>query len=147
LRLQQDAYYPDSFGDLYGRVTELLGFRAGADEHKVQWLSTLASAHRFEPLFKAIIGGTWPSFDRGYIDTGRTGSGGFSAKFYTEAGLEDGAPVPEDIKPSIAAGLQAAIEKSVTAMAGDAENVCLAGGLAFNALLVSALERSHNVFA
>ena len=31
---------PDSLADLYSRVTELLGFHRGADEHKVQWLST-----------------------------------------------------------------------------------------------------------
>ena len=39
LRLEKELYYPDSLGDLYGRVTELLGFRANAEEHKVQWLS------------------------------------------------------------------------------------------------------------
>ena len=40
LRLEKELFYPDSFGDLYSRVTELLGFQANADEHKVQWLST-----------------------------------------------------------------------------------------------------------
>jgi Predicted carbamoyl transferase, NodU family len=40
LTLEEDLYYPDSLGDLYGRVTELLGFQPNADEHKVQWLST-----------------------------------------------------------------------------------------------------------
>src|SRR5215472_8769071 len=39
LRLEKEIYYPDSLGDLYGRVTQLLGFEANADEHKVQWLS------------------------------------------------------------------------------------------------------------
>src|SRR5262249_29832034 len=39
LTLQKEIYYPDSLGDLYGRVTQLLGFEANADEHKVQWLS------------------------------------------------------------------------------------------------------------
>src|SRR5436190_6202222 len=39
MTLEKEIYYPDSLGDLYGRVTELLGFRANSDEHKVQWLS------------------------------------------------------------------------------------------------------------
>ena len=42
------------------------------------------------------------------------------------------------MQPQIAAGLQRAIEAAVLRMAGDcAENVCLAGGLGFNALLVA----------
>src|SRR6516225_4723111 len=39
LTLEKEIYYPDSLGDVFGRVTELLGFHANADEHKVQWLS------------------------------------------------------------------------------------------------------------
>jgi carbamoyltransferase len=46
----------------------------------------------------------------------------------------------------IAGGLQQAIESTVLRMAGGAKNLCLAGGLGFNALLVSALERQSNVF-
>ena len=38
LSLEHEQYSPDSLGDLYGRVTELLGFEANVDEHKVQWL-------------------------------------------------------------------------------------------------------------
>ena len=47
LRLEKELYYPDSLGDLYGRVTELLGFRANAEEHKVQWLSTAGDYQTF----------------------------------------------------------------------------------------------------
>ena len=46
LQLEKDLYYPDSLGDLYSRVTELLGFTAGADEHKVQWLSAADSGEQ-----------------------------------------------------------------------------------------------------
>ena len=31
LALEKEWYYPDSLGDLYSRVTELLGFRAGSE--------------------------------------------------------------------------------------------------------------------
>jgi carbamoyltransferase len=84
LDLERELYYPDSLGDLYGRVTELLGFRANADEHKVQWLST-AGDDAFEPLFEEILGvdsNGWPRFDRSYFDADRLSHGGFSPKFY-----------------------------------------------------------------
>jgi len=53
------------------------------------------------------------------------------------------------MKASLAAGLQRALEASVIEMAGQGENLCLAGGLALNVLLVAALEscgRWKNVF-
>ena len=56
LQLEKDLYYPDSLGDLYSRVTELLGFNAGSDEHKVQWLSTADSGEQFLPLFEELLG-------------------------------------------------------------------------------------------
>src|SRR5438477_3014240 len=34
LSLEKEMYSADSLGELYGRVTELLGFNADADEHK-----------------------------------------------------------------------------------------------------------------
>src|SRR6202034_2283855 len=45
-----------------------------------------------------------------------------------------------------AAGLQRAIEDIVLRMAGSAEKLCVAGGLGMNALLITALERSKQVF-
>ena len=44
LRSLEDIYYPDSLGNLYSRVTSLAGFSAGADEHKLQWLSRMGKA-------------------------------------------------------------------------------------------------------
>ncbi|MGD0580773.1 MAG: carbamoyltransferase N-terminal domain-containing protein, partial [Bryobacteraceae bacterium] len=40
--LDTEIFFPDSIGDLYTRVTELLGFRPRSEEHKVQWLSAFA---------------------------------------------------------------------------------------------------------
>src|SRR5580692_10330561 len=75
LQLEKDLYYPDSLGDLYSRVTELLGFNAGSDEHKVQWLSSADSGEQFLPLFDEILGsaeglGTrdWPCINRSFFD-------------------------------------------------------------------------------
>ncbi|MGI8743341.1 MAG: carbamoyltransferase C-terminal domain-containing protein [Bryobacteraceae bacterium] len=148
LRLERELYYPDSLGDVYGRVTELLGFEPNADEHKVQWLSTSGDA-QLQPVFEEMLGnntGAWPRIDRSFFDSDRLSLGGFSAKFYERLGLEDAAPIPQSRRAAIAAGLQAAIESTVLRMAGDSRKLCLAGGLGFNALLVSALERTKNVF-
>ncbi|WP_321475975.1 carbamoyltransferase C-terminal domain-containing protein [uncultured Paludibaculum sp.] len=150
LHLEKEISYPDSLGDLYSRVTHLLGFQPDADEHKVQWLST-AGTPDLAALFRGILvqDGVGLRVDRSWFDNDRMNGGGFSARFYMALGLDDGAEIPADMKPRIAAGLQAAIERLVVEMAGEGENLCLAGGLALNALLVAALERSghwKNVF-
>ncbi|HEX8985124.1 MAG TPA: carbamoyltransferase N-terminal domain-containing protein [Bryobacteraceae bacterium] len=151
IELEQEQYYPDSLGDLYRRVTELAGFDPEADPHKLQWLST-TSDERMAPLFLEVLGaaqGGWPRVDRTFFDSDRLSQGGFSAKFYQRLGLDEGAPVPGKLRAPLAAGLQRAIEQTVLEMAGDGENLCLAGGLFLNALLVSRVEWSQrwkNVF-
>lgn len=151
LTLEHELYYPDSLGDLYGRVTELLGFEPAADEHKVQWMSTAADpelAGLFEEMFTGPLD-SWPRIDRSWFDGDRIGRGGFSARFYERLGLDAEAPIPEPLKLRIAAGLQRALEHAVLALAGEGENLCLAGGLGLNALLIASLERSgkwKNVF-
>lgn len=145
LRLEKDAFLPDSLGELYSRVTELLGYQANADEHKVQWLSASGDA-RFQGLFRGILGRDWPVLDRSYFDASRLGMGSFSSRFYEALGLEDGARVPDSLRPHIAAGLQQALEEVVVEMAAGAKNLCLSGGVAFNAMLVAALEQRYPTF-
>jgi carbamoyltransferase len=151
LSLEKELYYPDSLGDLYGRVTELLGFRANLEEHKVQWLSA-AGDDRFRDLFLDIMpmrDSEWPRLDRSFFDAERLTHGGFSARFYERLGIEEGAMVPEPLRAPLAAGIQRAVEHTVVRMAGSGtRHLCFAGGLGLNALLVSALERSsfENVF-
>jgi carbamoyltransferase len=147
LHLDKDLYYPDSLGDLYSRVTELLGFTAGSDEHKVQWLSTADSGEQFLPLFEELLGSSdWPCVNRSFFDSDRLSQGGFSEKFYSRIGIDAGAEIPEKLRALVASGLQHAIEKTVLRMAGPAENLCVAGGLGMNVLLISALEESKQVF-
>ena len=53
------------------------------------------------------------------------------------------------MRAHVAAGVQKAVEDAVIRMAGKGRNLCLAGGLGLNALLVSALENEsgyENVF-
>jgi carbamoyltransferase len=150
LTVEQEQYYPDSLGDLYGRVTELLGFDANLEEHKVQWLS-VAGDGRFEDLFLEVLSlsDSGPRLNRSFFSTERLRHGGFGSRFYERLGLKDGEPVPESLRPHVAAGMQRALESVVIRMACQGRNLCLAGGLGLNALLVSALEsRSgyENVF-
>jgi carbamoyltransferase len=147
IELEREWYYPDSLGRLYGAVTELLGFRARADEHKVQWLSTFGD-DRFDSLFREMVA-PGAILDASYFDGMRTTHGGFSAKLFERLGLPDGAKVPESMAASVAHGLQKVVEETVIALAGEGENLCLAGGLFLNALLVESLERCgkwKNVF-
>ncbi len=144
---EKDWYYPDSLGRLYGAVTELLGFRAGGEEHKVQWLSASGDA-RFVPVFRAMVSDA-ARLDPSYFDGNRLAGGGFSRGFFEALGLPDESAIPPVLAPSVAHGLQKVVEETVLNLAGSGENLCLAGGLFFNALLVECLERSgrwKNVF-
>ena len=145
----REMYFPDSLGDLFNRVTELLGFVPRADEHKVQWLSA-AGEPKYLDVFRRILhhaGSEWPQLDRDFFDADRLTQGGFSRRFYDELGIEPGAPPAAPIAADIAASLQAAVSEAVVGMIGPAENVCIAGGLALNALLIRSLEENfRNVF-
>ena len=135
LTLEREIYYPDSIGDLYSRVTAMLGFEPRAEEHKVQWLSTAGKpvhAQAFLNLLFADDG--WPRTDLSAFDADHPGGGGFSPEFLARLG--DATPA------DIAASVQAAVEEAVIRMTGEGENLAIAGGLGLNALLVAALERA-----
>ena len=80
-----------------------------------------------------------------FFDNSRQSGGGFSALLYERLGLEDGAKIPAELAPSMARGVQEAVQETAAALAGDAENLCLAGGLFFNALLVQAFRNQQPV--
>jgi len=118
LTLEEEILYPNSIAGLYGHVTELLGMRARADEHRVQWLS-MTGKPRFAEAFAAVV------HDRA---------------------VEQSLSLPEvhpDNRADIAASVQHALETYVLRIADGATNVCLGGGVAWNAVLVSALERRY----
>lgn len=127
---EREMLWPDSIGELYSQVTELLGFKRRADEHKVQWMSA-AGDDRFVAAFESILGTPW----------GKTHP---VEKLHSIIGIEPGEPVPHALRPHVAAGTQRAIERYAVAMAGSGKNLCLAGGVFFNALLVRAFETSGN---
>jgi carbamoyltransferase len=137
LHLEKEWYYPDSLGRLYRAVTQLLGYRPGADEHKVQWLST-SGDQSLTPLFREILSDS-ARLDPTFFDA----SGALGPRFF------DRLTAREFSQTALAAGLQRTIEDTVLTLAGEGENLALAGGLFYNALIVAALERSgkwKNVF-
>jgi carbamoyltransferase len=127
LSIEEEILYPDSIAELYGHVTELLGMRARSDEHRVQWLS-MTGKPRFADLFNEII------HDRAIDATAAERI----ASLVTDASS----------RADIAASMQHALETYVMRLADGATNVCLGGGVAWNAVLISALERRFKgVFA
>lgn len=129
LHTDREWYYPDSLGRLYGAVTELLGFRAGAEEHKVQWLST-SGDERYVPLFRKIV-----------TANARLNGAFFNGHGRLNQALTEQFATPIDPQ-HVARGLQKVIEETVLGLAGEGENLCVAGGLFLNVLLVESLERS-----
>ncbi|MBV9403924.1 MAG: hypothetical protein JOZ48_13575 [Acidobacteriaceae bacterium] len=139
----RELYFPDSLGDVFNRVTELLGFAPRADEHKVQWLSA-AGEPKFSKVFRRMLHQgeqAWPRIDRSFFDSDRLTQGGLSTRFYETTGVGQGDALQSETKADLAASLQDAVGKAVIAMFGEAKNVCLAGGLALNALLIQTLEQ------
>jgi len=126
LRLEREAMYPDSVGELYSSVTRALGFADNADEHKVQWMSAAGQ----------------PAYKQNFLDAFSSGP---------QQWLRLSVPAwPADAKKEdVAASLQAAVEEIVLKLAGTGENLCVAGGVFYNAMVVAALEASgrfKNVF-
>jgi carbamoyltransferase len=138
----REMYFPDSLGDLFNRVTEMLGYEPRADEHKVQWLSASGSPQYLDLFRKILHSGPaqWPRLDRSYFDADHLTRGGFSRKFYAETGINADQPLSPTVKADLASSLQNAVEEAVCAMLAPAQNVCIAGGLGLNALLIRALE-------
>jgi carbamoyltransferase len=139
----RELYFPDSFGDLFNRVTDLLGFKPRSDEHKVQWLSA-AGQPKLLSVFHNLLhqgGVAWPQIDRGFFDADRLTHGGFSSRFYEAAKIDPDEALSSEAKADIAASLQSATCEAVAAMIGPAETVCIAGGVALNALLIRSLEQ------
>ena len=144
----EDAYFPDSLGGLYSRVTALAGFAPGGDEHKLQWLSAWGKP-AYLPLFQKMLqptAGGLLAVNQTYFRAGRDEKGGFSEKFFAEAGLDPAETVSEQIRADLAASIQQAVEDAVLETARNfaarqyTRKLCLAGGVALNALLIERLE-------
>lgn len=142
LTVEQELYYPDSLGDLYGRVARLIGFRYNADEHKVQWLSA-SGQPRFVAYFDELLHarqGDWPALRRGLLNA-ESANGAFHPRFFSDLGL-DAASLSDIDRADLARSLQDALAQAVIRMAPAGLPLCLAGGIAYNTLLIESAERS-----
>lgn len=144
LEADRELFAADSPAAFYSRMTQLLGFRAGAEEHKVQWLSTHGKP-RFRDLFLEILAPAedgLPRVDYSYFDASRPADGGFSEKFLSAIGIRRAADISDQLRADLGASTQSAVESVVLGLIGAGENLCLGGGLALNGLVVQAIERS-----
>lgn len=148
LRSLEDIYYPDSLGNLYSRVTSLAGFGAGADEHKLQWLSAWGKPN-YAGLLRQVIRSDESSLltvDQSYFVSGRQERGGFSEKFFHDAGWKPSEPLTEEARADLAASMQLVLEEIVLeisqriAAQTKVESLALSGGVALNPLLIERLE-------
>jgi len=141
--------FPDSFGWIFSRVTELAGLRPHRDEHKLQWLSKDGQPE-YLPIFRKLI--TWkstglPALDRRYFAPGPDRSGIFSPRLHRELGISPRLQVQgQQVRANLARSVQDFLEETVLQLAWNLaeqtglRSLCLAGGVFQNLLLVHALE-------
>jgi carbamoyltransferase len=151
IRALEKIAFPNSLAWVYSQITELLGFVPHREEHKTQWLGLGA-----EPAFKQVFLGMMrnsrsllPHLDTSFLQRGVTGRFALSSKLYRQLGIPEGAAaeISEEQRRMLASSVQQACTEIVQDLLKHAckqhgvENVCLAGGLFQNVLLVSDLER------
>jgi carbamoyltransferase len=151
IRPLRSIAFPNSVGWLYSQITALLGFEPHLEEHKTQWLS-LEGEPSLTVLFQDVLGQPnrgLPQIDLSYLNSDLTGVSAFSAKFYRRLGLESEKSfrLTDGLSREIAASFQQAcarlLAQCVEQLCDETgvQNVCLAGGLFVNALLVAAIEK------
>lgn len=152
IRVVHAISFPNSLAWIYSQVTELLGYGPREHEHKTQWLS-LTAEPRFVEIFLDMMrrpGNLYPKLNSGYFTRGFAGRLAFSPAFYSRVGIPSRAPeqLTDDFRAALASSLQKACEIIVTELAQSlrknhgVENLCIAGGLFLNPLLVTALEEN-----
>jgi carbamoyltransferase len=151
IRVLRSVAFPHSLGWVYSQVTALLGFLPHQEEHKTQWLS-LEGEPVFQDLFGEVVGGNsrlLPSLDLTYFNRGRVGRVAFSEKFYRRLGSRPGRFFEPDaaLRRNLACSLQWACARSINDCVEKlldetkTRQVCVAGGVFLNSLLVAELEK------
>ncbi|HJZ64152.1 MAG TPA: carbamoyltransferase C-terminal domain-containing protein [Candidatus Acidoferrum sp.] len=149
IKTLRNLAFPNSIGWFYSRITHYLGLRPNRDEHKLQWLSKDGQPEfldTFRKLFTFDTKGL-PVLNRRYFTSGPDRRGIFSPRFFDESGLPKPAkPLDPSLRTNVARSAQDLLEELIIALAtnfrGDpaSDNLCLAGGVFLNVLLVRALE-------
>jgi carbamoyltransferase len=160
LRMLRSMPFPHSLGWVFSQVTELVGFLPHRDEHKTQWLG-LEGEPVFEKLFMEILqpdADGIPHLQSRYFTRGLAGSVALSPAFFAAIGVDPStrkaapndlprAPLEEPLRRQLAASVQQAcatlaanLAESWRKRTGEKE-LCLAGGLFLNPVIVSEVER------
>lgn len=150
IRPLQSIPFPHSIAWVYSQLTELLGYRPHEQEHKTQWLS-LTTDPEYGDLFLRMLrrsSGGPPHLDRHFFRRGLVGRLAFSDYFYQRIGVSTSFPAQMDAeqRAKLASSLQFACNAVIVDWAEAlrrrqrVDNLCLAGGLFLNSLLVAAVE-------
>jgi carbamoyltransferase len=148
--------FPNSIAWLFTQVTSLLGFSSSASEHKTQWLS-LSGEPVYEKLFVEMLrqgAKGAPHLNGKFFNRGFAGNLSFSGEFYRLLGIPRGPlaeavtqdpnnPLPRNIASSFEKACEIVLIEwlgSLRSRTGT-KNLCLAGGLFLNPLLVAAIEK------
>jgi carbamoyltransferase len=150
IRVLRTIAFPHSLAWVFSQITNLVGFRPHREEHKTQWLS-LESEPTYKDAFLKMLrvrGGARPRLDYSFFNRGLARQLSFSEKFYRELGLpSDPRQLDEVQRKALASSMQAACREVVRDVVEDLrrrekiQEVCFAGGLFQNVLLVAALEK------
>ena len=156
LRELSSIPFPNSLAWLFTQITSLLGFSTSASEHKTQWLS-LSGEPVFTDIFVEMLRGGpkgVPHLNKKYFKRDFGGKLSFSGEFYRRLGIPQ-VPIVEfssqdpdnGLRMNIASSLEKACETVLAEWLEslrsrtDTKNLCLAGGLFLNPLLVAAIEQ------
>jgi carbamoyltransferase len=146
--------FPNSLAWVYSQVTSLIDFLPHQDEQKTQWLSLEGEA-TFKSVFLDMLRGRRspvPRLDYSFVERGFAKQFTFSAKFYRQTGLPtDKRQLSEDQRRSLASSIQEACAQVVSELAEHLRGkhgitqLCLAGGLFQNAVLVASIEKNLGI--
>lgn len=151
IRVLQKISFPNSIARAYSLVTDLIGFLSHSEEQKTQWLSLEG-----EPEFKAIFLEMFrkparrvPRVHHSLVEQGFAKRLTFSNRFLQQAGLPANPhQLSDKQRRALASSIQAACAELVSDLAEHLcrqhriKQVCLAGGLFQNALLVADVEKN-----
>lgn len=141
----------DSLARVYSHVTHLIGFLPHAEEQKTQWLS-LEGEPEFKAIFLDILRKPRrlrPRVDHRLVEQDFAKQLTFSETFFQKTGLPlDRRQLDESQRRALASSIQAACAELVSELVDHLcrqhgiQQVCFAGGLFQNVVLVDAVEKN-----
>ncbi len=155
IKVLESVPYPHSLGSVYAALTTYLGFQANNAEGKVMALAGMGNPTRFRSAFERMVRLTETGFeiDLSYFTYYLRAPRRYADRLVTEFGppRRPDDPITKD-HCDLAAALQEATERVLLHLAARAyrltgmPQLCLAGGVALNAVAMGRLER-ESLFA